>query len=192
MPPESFFATTLAATKRKDKVLDEQAQSHATAEYPATNSNLDLIVSIVSAYVSNNSLRMADLPELIASVHTSISNLMSSETKEAAPPKPAEPAVPIKKSIMPDYIICLEDGKKFRSLKRHIGTAYNLTPDQYREKWGLPPDYPMVAPAYSAIRSKLARDIGLGQQRNADASAEAPAPVEAPAAKTGRAKRSAA
>ena len=148
--------------------------------------NLELIVGIVSAYVSNNSLRMADLPELIAAVHTSISNL-SAPAKDVVVAKPSEPAVPIKKSVMPDYIICLEDGKKFRSLKRHIGTAYNMTPDQYREKWGLPSDYPMVAPAYSAIRSKLAKDIGLGQQRTVEA-----APVAAaaePAAKAPRAKR---
>ena len=172
--------------------MDDPAQTHTSKEYAAPTSNLDLIASIVSAYVSNNSLRMADLPELIASVHSSISNLSASETKQAPPPKPAEPAVPVKKSIMPDYIICLEDGKKFRSLKRHIGTAYNLTPDQYREKWGLPADYPMVAPAYSAIRSKLAKDIGLGQQRSEGAAAaETPAPVEAPPAKTSR-KRSAA
>ncbi len=172
--------------------MDDAAHHQAPPDTAASNSNLDLIVSIVSAYVSNNSLRMSDLPELIASVHSSISNLSSVETKEAPPAKPVEPAVPVKKSVMPDYIICLEDGKKFRSLKRHIGTAYNLTPDQYREKWGLPADYPMVAPAYSAIRSKLAKDIGLGQQRSAEAVTEAPAPVEARPAKAGRAKRSAA
>ena len=158
--------------------MDDAAQHHPPTDTPASNSTLDLIVSIVSAYVSNNSLRMADLPELIASVHSSISNLSSVETKEAPPAKPVEPAVPVKKSVMPDYIICLEDG--------------NLTPDQYREKWGLPADYPMVAPAYSAIRSKLAKDIGLGQQRSAEAVTEAPAPAEARTAKAGRAKRSAA
>ncbi len=183
---------TTRLNKTEGQGLEDIAHTHASADHAPSNTNLDLIVSIVSAYVSNNSLRMADLPELIASVHSSINALSASESKPAPAAKPAEPAVPVKKSIMPDYIICLEDGKKFRSLKRHIGTAYNLTPDQYREKWGLPADYPMVAPAYSAIRSKLAKDIGLGQQRGADGAAEAPPPpVEAPPAKASR-KRSAA
>ena len=134
-------------------------------------SHIDLTTSIVSAYVSHNSLRAADLPELIATVHSALRGLgLPAEAPAAA--MPPSPAVPIKKSVTDDYIICLEDGKKFRSLKRHIGTVYNLSPEQYREKWGLPRDYPMVAPAYSAIRSRLAKDIGLGQQRAADEVAE--------------------
>ena len=138
--------------------------------------HIDLTTSIVSAYVSHNSVRAADLPELINSVHSALRGLATPvETpSEVAPPTPA---VPIKKSVSDDYIICLEDGKKFRSLKRHIGTVYNLSPEQYREKWGLPRDYPMVAPAYSAIRSRLAKDIGLGQQRGAEEAA-APAAEE--------------
>ena len=141
----------------------------------AYESHVDLTTSIVSAYVSHNSVRAADLPELIASVHSALSGLSGAPAAPAAAVAPPTPAVPVKKSVTDDYIICLEDGKKFRSLKRHIGTVYNLSPEQYREKWGLPRDYPMVAPAYSAIRSRLAKDIGLGQQRGAeDAAAEEP------------------
>ena len=149
--------------------LDEAYESHA-----------DLTTSIVSAYVSHNSVRAADLPELIAAVHSALSGLSGTAETPAAAVAPPSPAVPIKKSVTDDYIICLEDGKKFRSLKRHIGTVYNLSPEQYREKWGLPRDYPMVAPAYSAIRSRLAKDIGLGQQRGAEEAAPA-AEVEAEA-----------
>ena len=144
-------------------------------------SHIDLTTSIVSAYVSHNSLRAADLPELIATVHSALRGL-GVPIEAAADATPPAPAVPIKKSVSEDYIICLEDGKKFRSLKRHIGTVYNLSPEQYREKWGLPRDYPMVAPAYSAIRSRLAKDIGLGQQRGAD-DAAAPAAAEEPTRK---------
>lgn len=141
-------------------------------------SHIDLTTSIVSAYVSHNSMRAADLPELIASVHSALRGLSSPIEAPVAASAPPTPAVPIKKSVSDDYIICLEDGKKFRSLKRHIGTVYNLSPEQYREKWGLPRDYPMVAPAYSAIRSRLAKDIGLGQQRGAEDAAPAEAAAE--------------
>ena len=122
-----------------------------------------MTTGIVSAYVSHNSLRAADLPALIEMVHSSLIGLTNQPTTVAL--EPQTPAVPVRRSVTEEFIVCLEDGKKFRSLKRHIGTVYNLSPDQYREKWGLPRDYPMVAPAYSAIRSQLARDIGLGQQR---------------------------
>ena len=138
-------------------------------------SHIDLTTSIVSAYVSHNSVRAADLPELIAAVHSALAGIAGPVEAPAASAAPLTPAVPVKKSVTDDYIICLEDGKKFRSLKRHIGTVYNLSPEQYREKWGLPRDYPMVAPAYSAIRSRLAKDIGLGQQRGSEETAEAPA-----------------
>ena len=140
----------------------------------AQESHVELTTSIVSAYVSHNSLRVADLPELISTVHAALSGLAGPIAAPVAA-APLAPAVPIKKSVSDDYIICLEDGKKFRSLKRHIGTVYNLSPEQYREKWGLPRDYPMVAPAYSAIRSRLAKDIGLGQQRGAEDTAQEPA-----------------
>lgn len=107
---------------------------------------------------------MSDLPKIIASVHSTLNELVPGSAP-AVNELPKEPAVPIKKSISAEYLVCLEDGKKFKSLKRHLRAAYNLTPDQYREKWGLKPDYPMVAPAYAERRSALAKSIGLGQQR---------------------------
>ena len=125
---------------------------------------LELTSTIVAAHVSNNSVPTADLPGVIATVHETLAAL---GTEEAAP-KP-KPAVPIKKSVTPDYIICLDDGKKLKMLKRHLKTAYNMTPDDYRKRWGLPSDYPMVAPNYAATRSKLAKKIGLGRKRGAKA-----------------------
>jgi predicted transcriptional regulator len=126
-------------------------------------SYIELAADIVSAYVSNNSVAAADLPALIGDVHNALLRVASGTAE--APAEAAKPAVSIKKSITPDYIICLEDGKKFKSLKRHLRTQYNLTPEQYREKWGLPADYPMVAPNYAQARSQLAKQMGLGQQR---------------------------
>ena len=121
-----------------------------------------LSADIVSAYVGHNALSVADLPKLIADVHGALKNLRSNGA--ALPPAELKPAVPIRKSIAPDYLICLEDGKKFKSLKRHLRTHYDLSPEQYREKWGLPADYPMVAPNYSETRSRLAKDNGLGRK----------------------------
>ncbi len=136
--------------------------------------HLALMADVVAAYVSNNSLPLNDLPGLMRSVHTSLVDLAAGHAP-VPPEEPKPPAVPIKKSITPDFLICLEDGKKFRSLKRHLGTVYKLTPERYREKWGLPSDYPMVAPAYSAVRSQLAKAIGLGQTGRTEAeAAEAP------------------
>src|SRR6202051_2629896 len=124
---------------------------------------IEMTADIVSAYVGNNSVSATDLPSLIQSVHRALAGVTTGvETVEVAP---KEPAVPLKRSITPDYLICLEDGRKFKSLKRHLRTKYNMTPDQYREKWGLPPDYSMVAPNYAAARSQLAKQMGLGQQR---------------------------
>ena len=124
---------------------------------------VDLTADIVSAYVSHNVIPAADLPNLINQVHGALGTLMG---HPAEPPKEEQkPAVPPKKSITPDYLICLEDGKRFKSLKRHLKTHYNLSPDQYREKWGLPSDYPMVAPSYAEARSRLAKQMGLGQRR---------------------------
>lgn len=123
---------------------------------------VELSTEIVSAYVSHNAVSPTDLPRLIAEVHNALLGLRS-ETA-VAPVEELKPAVPVRKSIAPDYIICLEDGKKFKSLKRHLRTHYNLSPEEYREKWGLPADYPMVAPSYSATRSKLAKDNGLGRK----------------------------
>ena len=123
---------------------------------------IELAADIVSAYVSNNSVSSGDLPILISDVFTALMKVSSGKTE--APAEPLKPAVPLKKSITPDYIICLEDGKKFKSLKRHLRTQYSMTPEQYRDKWGLPPDYPMVAPNYAVARSQLAKKMGLGQQ----------------------------
>jgi MucR family transcriptional regulator, transcriptional regulator of exopolysaccharide biosynthesis len=124
---------------------------------------IELTAQIVSAYVGNNSVPSQDLSALINQVHSALTRVSSGQAD--APSEPLRPAVSVKKSITPDHIVCLEDGKKFKSLKRHLRTQYNMTPEQYREKWGLPPDYPMVAPNYAAARSQLAKDMGLGQQR---------------------------
>ncbi len=132
------------------------------ANSAADNDLIDLSVEIVSAYVSHNALSANDLPKLIADVHNALKGLKSPVVVEQA--EELKPAVPVRKSIAPDYIICLEDGKKFKSLKRHLRTHYNLSPEEYREKWGLPADYPMVAPNYSATRSRLAKDNGLGRK----------------------------
>jgi predicted transcriptional regulator len=121
-----------------------------------------LTADVVSAYVSNNPVPVADLPSLIGEVYAAIAGRSSSETVQVEEPK--KPAVPIKKSVTPDYIVSLEDGKKFKSLKRHLATHYNMTPDEYRAKWGLPHDYPMVAPNYAASRSALAKTMGLGRK----------------------------
>jgi predicted transcriptional regulator len=123
---------------------------------------IELSTEIVAAYVSHNSVSPTDLPKLIADVHGALQSLQSNDAP--LPIEELKPAVPVRKSVAPDYIICLEDGKKFKSLKRHLRTHYNLSPEEYREKWGLPADYPMVAPNYSATRSKLAKDNGLGRK----------------------------
>ncbi|WP_446689049.1 MucR family transcriptional regulator [Segnochrobactrum spirostomi] len=140
---------------------------------------VELAADIVSAYVSNNSLPTSDLPSLIGAVHAALRQVTS---PLPAPVEEKTPAVPVKKSITPDYIICLEDGKKFKSLKRHLRTRYDMTPEQYREKWNLPRDYPMVAPNYAAARSQLAKTMGLGQQRRKAAEKPAPAPAKKRAA----------
>jgi predicted transcriptional regulator len=128
------------------------------------NSNfIELTAEIVSAYVSNNSVQAADIPNLINQVHSALIQVSSGQSD--APTEPLKPAISVKKSITPEHIVCLEDGKKFKSLKRHLRTQYNMTPEQYRDKWGLAPDYPMVAPNYAAARSQLAKQMGLGQQR---------------------------
>ena len=132
-------------------------------ENTGENSYIALTANIVSAYVSNNSVPTSEIPNLISQVHTALKRVSGGQV--AAPAEPLKPAVPVKRSVTPDYLVCLEDGKKFKSLKRHLRTQYNMTPDQYREKWGLPPDYSMVAPNYAAARSELAKQMGLGQQR---------------------------
>ena len=149
-----------------------------SSEYNLTS----LTADIVSAYVAHNAITSDKLPEFIGSVYGALSRA----TVQGVEPEKVElkPAVPIKKSVTAEHIICLEDGKKFKSLKRHLKTHYDLSPEDYREKWGLPHDYPMVAPSYAAARSDLAKNMGLGRRGTAVAAAEpeAPAPVE-PAAK---------
>ena len=124
---------------------------------------IDLTASIVSAYVGNNPIPAAEIPALINVVHGALLRVSAGRTE--APPEPAKPAVSVKKSITAYYLVCLEDGKRFKSLKRHLRTQYNMTPEQYRDKWGLPADYPMVAPNYAVARSQLAKKMGLGQQQ---------------------------
>jgi predicted transcriptional regulator len=124
---------------------------------------IELTAEIVSAYVSNNSLASGDLSNLISNVHAALNRSAGSNFEPE--PEMQKPAIPIRKSITPDYIVCLEDGKRFKSLKRHLRTHYGLSPEEYREKWGLPSDYPMVAPNYAQARSSLAKQMGLGQKR---------------------------
>jgi predicted transcriptional regulator len=134
------------------------------AENASENSSyIQLTANIVSAYVSNNAVSSAEIPSLIGQVYAAL--IRVSNGAATAPPETIRPAVPVKRSITPDHIVCLEDGKKFKSLKRHLRSQYDMTPERYREKWGLPPDYPMVAPNYAAARSQLAKQMGLGQQR---------------------------
>ena len=123
---------------------------------------VELTASIVSAYLSNNPTQASEIPNLISQVHAALMRVSSGRPE--TPLEPAKPAVSVKKSMTPEYLVCLEDGKRFKSLKRHLRTQYNMTPEQYRDKWGLPPDYPMVAPNYAVARSQLAKKMGLGQQ----------------------------
>jgi MucR family transcriptional regulator, transcriptional regulator of exopolysaccharide biosynthesis len=125
---------------------------------------IQLTADIVSAYVGNNTVSSAEIPALISQVYSALMRI-STGAAVAGPAESLKPAVSIKRSITPDHLVCLEDGKRFKSLKRHLGTQYQMTPDQYRAKWNLPADYPMVAPNYAAVRSQLAKQMGLGQQR---------------------------
>ncbi len=145
---------------------------------------LALTAEIVASFVGNNTVATGDLPGLIKSVFASLNS--TGQAEEKAPEVLLTPAVPIKRSVGTDFIVCLEDGRKLKMLKRHLATRYHMTPDQYRSRWGLPANYPMVAPAYAEQRSALARKIGLGRK---PASAPAPAPV-APEAKPAAAQRS--
>lgn len=130
---------------------------------PRNDDLVELTGEIIAAYVSHNAINIADLPGLIASVHGALTTLDNGGAP-AAEVVELKPAVSIRKSVTPDYLICLEDGKHFKSLKRHLMTHFQMTPDQYRAKWGLPDNYPMVAPAYSATRSTLAKSAGLGRK----------------------------
>ncbi len=133
------------------------------ADHSDEASCLQLTANIVSAYVSNNTVSSAEIPALIIQVYSALMRV-SKGAVATGPAEPVKPAVSIKRSITPEYLVCLEDGKKFKSLKRHLRTQHRMTPDQYRAKWNLPADYPMVAPNYAAARSQLAKQMGLGQQ----------------------------
>ncbi|WP_394890540.1 MucR family transcriptional regulator [Mesorhizobium sp. AaZ16] len=126
---------------------------------------IELTADVISAYVSKNPVPVSELPTLIAQIHQSLTGLSNGQA--TIPEEKLVPAVPIKKSVTPDYIICLDDGKKFKSLKRHLKTTFGMTPEEYRAKWNLPTDYPMVAPSYAATRSELAKKIGLGRKPKA-------------------------
>ncbi len=165
----SLITTTQVNAQMQD--LNQLTMSERDTEM------IELAVGVVAAYVAHNSIGHADLPRLIAEVHATLKGLGQPIAAEVEVAK-LTPPVSIRKSIAPDYIVCLEDGKRFKSLKRHLRTHYGLTPDAYREKWGLPQDYPMVAPNYAAARSQLAKQNGLGRR---------PAPPE-PAKKRGRRK----
>jgi predicted transcriptional regulator len=133
------------------------------AEASGESLYIELTADIVSAYLGNNSVPSAEIGNLISQIYSALRRVSGGQV--AAPAEPPKPAVPVKRSVTAEYIVCLEDGLKFKSLKRHLRTRYGMTPDQYREKWGLPPDYAMVASNYAAARSQLAKQMGLGQQR---------------------------
>jgi len=150
---------------------------------------VQLTADIVSAYVSNNKVGSEELGKLIEEVHSA---LQRAPNANATPePEPREPAVPIRRSVTPDYIISLEDGRKFKSLKRHLKNTYGLTPDEYRAKWGLPHDYPMVAPNYARARSELAKSMGLGRKAGSTQTAAASEPEQSSASKRARRTRAA-
>ena len=153
--------------------IEEDRTLTTPTEQTDTSDLVTLSADVVSAYVSNNLVPADELPKLISEIYSALIAL-NAPSVAASEPKP-EPAVPVRKSITPDFIVCLEDGKKFKSLKRHLQAHYGLTPAEYRQKWGLPADYPMVAPNYAATRSALARASGLGQVRGARGVEAAPA-----------------
>ncbi len=145
------------STKAKEQMSEEITKTNEQSEV------LRMAVDIVSAYVGNNTVAADQVPEVISSVFSSLSSLNGKES--AGSGEPPKPAISIRRSITPDYIVCLEDGKKLKMLKRHLRAAYNMTPDEYRAKWSLPADYPMVAPNYASQRSEFAKKIGLGRKK---------------------------
>jgi predicted transcriptional regulator len=175
---------TIGVDNRTSKVSDQISS-------PSSSNHIGLAADIVAAFVSNNSVPVGELPALIASIHGALQNVANPAQKQA--PVNLTPAVPIKKSITPDAIYSLEDGKGYKSMKRHLARL-GMTPQQYREKWGLPRDYPMVAPSYAAKRSELAKNAGLGQQRRkvAAKSADTSETVSAPAPKKKSSRKKAA
>jgi predicted transcriptional regulator len=157
-----------ALARRQEKAAgegwrDAEALGGEAMNDKTPSNYIELTAGIVSAYVSNNTVPANEISSLISQVHAAL--LRVSNGAGAAAGESTKPAVAVKKSITQDYIVCLEDGKQFKSLKRHLRTQYNMTPEHYREKWGLPADYPMVAPNYAKARSQLAKQMGLGQQR---------------------------
>ncbi|WP_441771202.1 MucR family transcriptional regulator [Labrys sp. KB_33_2] len=153
-----FFGPTwqnAAFVKRNSGIISDMQEAH--------NNLIDITVDIVAAYVANNSIPTDGLPSFISMVHDSLSKLREQPVVEEA--TPLRPAVPVRKSVTPDFIVCLEDGQKFKSLRRHLRSKYNMSPEEYRSKWGLADDYPMVAPNYAAERSRLAKAAGLGSLR---------------------------
>lgn len=158
MRPYSIFDPSRQIRFREGKVKERTMTEEAQVDY------VTISAEIVAAYVANNQLPASEIGGLLASIHDKIRSLASGAVAEPKP-EPLVPAVSIKRSVGPDFIICLEDGKKFKSLKRHLRSVYDMTPEEYRTKWGLPADYPMVAPNYAQARSELAKKMGLGQQR---------------------------
>ena len=158
------FAREKSIRKKPTEMNSKKSKSKGDpmTENMEQDNLIELTADIVSAYVSNNSIQSSDLPALISDVHTAMYKTLGGPAEPE--PEPQKPAVSIKKSVTPDYIICLDDGKKFKSLKRHLRTHYDLTPADYRENWGLPADYPMVAPNYAKARSMLAKKMGLGRK----------------------------
>lgn len=134
-------------------------------EAPETNRLVELTAGVVAAYVQKHVVPAAELPDLIAGIHMALGNTATSASQPIVFDEKLKPAVPVRKSVTHEYIVCLEDGRKFKSLRRHLGSMYNMSPEEYRAKWGLPDDYPMVAPSYAEKRSQLAKASGLGQAR---------------------------
>lgn len=151
----------LSQTAKEKKIMRETEQENGIGN-SGSEMLMELTSDVVSAYVSNNPVSTNELPNLISDVYTALSKVAGMEAAGAT--HNTKPAVPIKKSLHDDYIICLEDGQKFKSLKRHLRSHYDMSPEEYREKWGLPADYPMVAPNYAKARSRLAREMGLGRK----------------------------
>jgi predicted transcriptional regulator len=157
-----LFTNMLIASRQQRPYIDDSDLPEDLSEMTENTNSSDLLAlttEIVAAHVSNNTVAVSDLPQLINQVYQSLAGIGKVPVASAERP---QPAVSVKRSVHPDYIVCLEDGKKLKMLKRHLKTAYNMTPDEYRERWSLPLDYPMVAPNYARQRSKLAKEIGLG------------------------------
>jgi predicted transcriptional regulator len=151
-----------ATITKSPQVSSSRVQTTENMTMENDTATIEMTADVVAAYLTNNPVAASDLPGIIQAVHQALTAAAAGPAAATAPVP--EPAVPVKKSITPEFLICLEDGRKFKSLKRHLRTKYDMSPDEYRTKWGLPKDYPMVAPSYAEKRSSLARQMGLGQQ----------------------------